>query len=210
MLHHLCLARLLHLLDHAQLSCMAYHNLKQNLSLHLAWHTYTRQEMTCQARQADITHVHSVAQTTEDRSMSTQLVSLCPSSCLQTCVSCNIVQDEVEEVEAKLEASEQQPRTKLQRILNRLCTPVFLEALILTFLAGENHDACCSCLALCRQSVLSCKTCVQYQAALYQWAGSSEHSQVHNMAFRHEAWACCHACKQSNFLAEAESETCET
>lgn len=46
------------------------------------------------------------------------------------------VQDEVEEVEAKLEASEQQPRTKLQRILNRLCTPVFLEALILTFLAG--------------------------------------------------------------------------
>lgn len=44
-------------------------------------------------------------------------------------------QDEVEEVEAKLEASEQQPRTKLQRILSRLCTPVFLEALILTFLA---------------------------------------------------------------------------
>lgn len=45
-------------------------------------------------------------------------------------------QDEVEEVEAKLEASEQQPRTKLLRMLNRLCTPVFLEALILTFLAG--------------------------------------------------------------------------
>lgn len=44
-------------------------------------------------------------------------------------------QDEVEEVEAKLEASEQQPRTKLQQVLNRLCTPVFLEALILTFLA---------------------------------------------------------------------------
>lgn len=44
-------------------------------------------------------------------------------------------QDEVEEVEAKLEASEQQPQTQLQRILNRLCTPVFLEALILTFLA---------------------------------------------------------------------------
>ena len=46
-------------------------------------------------------------------------------------------QDEVEEIEAKLEASEQQPRTKLQRMLNRLCTPVFLEALILTFLAGQ-------------------------------------------------------------------------
>ena len=48
-------------------------------------------------------------------------------------------QDEVEEIEAKLEASEQQPRTKLQRMLNRLCTPVFLEALILTFLAGRFH-----------------------------------------------------------------------
>lgn len=47
------------------------------------------------------------------------------------------VQDEVEEVEAKLEASEQQPRTKWQRVLTRLCTPVFLEALILTFLAGQ-------------------------------------------------------------------------
>ncbi|DBA83846.1 TPA: hypothetical protein ACH3X1_006360 [Trebouxia sp. C0004] len=49
-------------------------------------------------------------------------------------------QDEVEEVEAKLEASEQQPRTKLQRILDRLCTPVFLEAFILTFLAVLGHN----------------------------------------------------------------------
>ncbi len=61
----------------------------------------------------------------------------------------NIVQDEVEEVEAKLEASEQQPRTKLQRILNRLCTPVFLEGLVLTFLAGKNLESCCVGLAWC-------------------------------------------------------------
>lgn len=52
------------------------------------------------------------------------------------CESIWVIQDEVEEVEAKLEASEQQPRTKWQRVLMRLCTPVFLEALILTFLAG--------------------------------------------------------------------------
>lgn len=52
-------------------------------------------------------------------------------------ISVWLTQDEVEEVEAKLEASEQQPRTKLQRVLTRLCTPVFLEALILTFLAGQ-------------------------------------------------------------------------
>lgn len=48
-----------------------------------------------------------------------------------------MVQEEVEEVEAKLEASEQQPRTKWQRVLTQLCTPVFLEAFILTFLAGQ-------------------------------------------------------------------------
>lgn len=54
------------------------------------------------------------------------------------CISAYLfVQDEVEEVEAKLEASEQQARTKWQRVLTRLCTPVFLEALILTFLAGQ-------------------------------------------------------------------------
>ena len=46
------------------------------------------------------------------------------------------MQEEVEEVEAKLEASEQQAQTQWQRMLARLCTPVFLEALILTFLAG--------------------------------------------------------------------------
>ena len=48
-----------------------------------------------------------------------------------------MLQEEVEEVEAKLEASEQQPRTKWQRVLAQLCTPVFLEAFILTFLAGQ-------------------------------------------------------------------------
>lgn len=110
--------------------------------------------------------------------------------CKQVCP----VQDELEEVEAKLEASEQQPRTKLQRILNRLCTPVFLEALILTFLAGKNHDSCWFCVALCRQSVLSCKTHVQYEAVLSQCAGSSDYS-LFQVAFRHEACACCHACK---------------
>ena len=47
------------------------------------------------------------------------------------------MQEEVEEVEAKLEASEQQAQTQWQRMLARLCTPVFLEALILTFLAGS-------------------------------------------------------------------------
>jgi len=109
----------------------------------------TRQNITQQACQADLTRVHTVAQNTEDRSMSTQVVSLCPSSGLQTSVSCNNVQDEVEEVEAKLEASEQQPRTKLQRILNRLCTPVFLEGLVLTFLAGKNLESCCVGLAWC-------------------------------------------------------------
>ena len=46
------------------------------------------------------------------------------------------MQEEVEEVEAKLEASEQQAQTQWQRMLARLCTPVFLEALVLTFLAG--------------------------------------------------------------------------
>ena len=110
----------------------------------------TRQKMLWQACQADIKNVNSVAQTTADTSLSTQLVSLCPCSCQQTNVSCDIVQDEVEEVEAKLEASEQQPRTKLQRILNRLCTPVFLEALILTFLAGKHHGPCCFYVPLCR------------------------------------------------------------
>ena len=154
---HLCLALLLHLLNRAQLSRMAYHVLKQSQLLrHMCGICLTRQKFTWQACQADITHGHSAAQITEDRSLSTQLVSLCPLSCPETRVSCNAVQDEVEEVEAKLEASEQQPRTKLQRILTRLCTPVFLEALILTFLAGKSHDACFSCLALCRQSVLFC------------------------------------------------------
>lgn len=132
-----------------------------------------------------------------------------PAVCEQS-VSCNTVQDEVEEVEAKLEASEQQPRTKLQRILNRLCTPVFLEALILTFLAGKNPDACRSCLALCCQSVFSCKTRVQYKAALSQWARSSEYSLVHRVAFRHVLALVLASYPLSNFLAEPESESCET
>lgn len=52
-----------------------------------------------------------------------------------TCTS--LLQEEVEEVEAKLEASEQQAQTQWQRTFARLCTPVFLEALVLTFLAGN-------------------------------------------------------------------------
>ena len=167
----------------------------------------TRQNITQQASQADLTRVHTVAQNTEDRSMSTQVVSLCPSSGLQTSVSCDNVQDEVEEVEAKLEASEQQPRTKLQRILNRLCTPVFLEALILTFLAGKNHDACRSCRALCRQGVLSCVTHLQYKTALSQWARSSDYSLHHRVTFRYVLAVMLASYPFSKFLAEPEFES---
>eukprot|EP00891_Asterochloris_glomerata_P001528 jgi/Astpho2/1528/e_gw1.00026.67.1_t len=44
-------------------------------------------------------------------------------------------QEEMEEVEAKLEAEESKQRGHWRRTLQRFCTPVFLEALILTFLA---------------------------------------------------------------------------
>ena len=43
----------------------------------------------------------------------------------------------MEEVEAKLEAEESKQRGHWRRTLQRFCTPVFLEALILTFLAGQ-------------------------------------------------------------------------
>lgn len=66
-----------------------------------------------------------------------QIYSCNPGTSLYCTSVLGNTQDEVEEVEAKLEASEQQPHTKWQRVLTRLCTPVFLEALILTFLAGQ-------------------------------------------------------------------------
>lgn len=49
----------------------------------------------------------------------------------------------MEEVEAKLEAEESKQRGHWRRTLQRFCTPVFLEALILTFLAGQHKLAYC-------------------------------------------------------------------
>ena len=61
-----------------------------------------------------------------------------PPSCLRAAfVSTQAhLQEEVDEVEAKLEADEARQRGQWRRTLQRLFTPVFLEAVILTFLAG--------------------------------------------------------------------------
>ena len=51
-----------------------------------------------------------------------------------------LVQGEVEEVEHKLTEAENS-RGQLRRFFTKFCTPVFLEAFVLTFLAGEQlHD----------------------------------------------------------------------
>lgn len=48
-----------------------------------------------------------------------------------------VLQEEVEEVQAKLtEAETTQNRSQLRETLRHLFNPVFLEALILTFIAG--------------------------------------------------------------------------
>ena len=47
-----------------------------------------------------------------------------------------IPQEEVEEVQQKLAKAEADNGGPLQRMVSRICTPVFYEALILTFLAG--------------------------------------------------------------------------
>ena len=46
------------------------------------------------------------------------------------------LQEEVEEVEQKVVEAEHS-RSAARRFLTRFCTPVFLEAFVLTFLAGE-------------------------------------------------------------------------
>ena len=58
--------------------------------------------------------------------------------------------------------------------------------------------------------VLSCKTHVQYKAALSQWARSSEYSRIHRVAFRHVLAVMLASYPFSDFLAEPESEICET
>ena len=50
-----------------------------------------------------------------------------------------LVQEEVEEVEQKLTEAEHS-RSQLRRFCTKFCTPVFLEAFVLTFLAG----VCCA------------------------------------------------------------------
>ena len=46
------------------------------------------------------------------------------------------MQEEVDEVEHKLTEAENS-RGQLRRFCTKFCTPVFLEAFVLTFLAGE-------------------------------------------------------------------------
>lgn len=46
-------------------------------------------------------------------------------------------QGEVEEVEQKLAEAEQKQLGPVRQALSKLCTPVFWEALILTFIAGN-------------------------------------------------------------------------
>ena len=50
-----------------------------------------------------------------------------------------LAQEEVEEVEQKLTEAEHS-RSQMRRICTKFCTPVFLEAFVLTFLAG----VCCA------------------------------------------------------------------
>ena len=55
--------------------------------------------------------------------------TLCPCSLV-------LMQEEVDEVEHKLTEAENS-RGRLRRFCTKFCTPVFLEAFVLTFLAGE-------------------------------------------------------------------------
>ena len=52
-----------------------------------------------------------------------------------------VMQGEVEEVEHKLTEAENS-RGQLRRFCTKFCTPVFLEAFVLTFLAGERLHGC--------------------------------------------------------------------
>jgi len=62
-------------------------------------------------------------------------------------------QEEVEEAEAKLsEAEEKHNQGAVRRFFAQFCTPVFLEALVLTFLGGARGrgpgSECCACHTL--------------------------------------------------------------
>ncbi len=69
------------------------------------------------------------------------------------------MQGEVEEVEHKLTEAENS-RGQLRRFFTKFCTPVFLEAFVLTFLAGEQlHDMILS--DICKRSSANVEVCVR-------------------------------------------------
>ena len=107
----------------------------------------------------------------------------------------------MEEVEAKLEAEESKQRGHWRRTLQRFCTPVFLEALILTFLAGQQKPAYCK-PALHR--LLPCKAALHppatVQANIAPPAGPAWCSQRSSPGQTLHRFALFHVCAHAHWI----------